>query len=151
MTEPTRMLVAAVCVIGVMVATAYLVSLTGPRASVAGPGPTAATGTGVIRSMVARLNAEAAGVTMTVGFVLVDTGASCGMEIRRGVALFHGDLPLRPDVTIQTTADVLADVLDRRRSVEDVLASEAMDIQGHPDQVRTFFACFTSPRCEPLD
>ncbi|MHC4716925.1 MAG: alkyl sulfatase C-terminal domain-containing protein [Planctomycetota bacterium] len=140
------MLLAAVCVLGIMVATAYLGSLTGPRLSKGGPGRAGGSSAEAVRAMGDRLNAQAAGdVHMTAGFVFVDTGAACGLEICGGLARFRTEFPTRPDVTIQTTSEVLDGLLRRESTVEAALASGSIEIDGGAAEAERFLGYFDPP------
>ncbi|HUU21136.1 MAG TPA: alkyl sulfatase C-terminal domain-containing protein [Phycisphaerae bacterium] len=150
MTGPTRMLLAAVCVLGIMVLVAYLGSLAGPRMTLGGPRQARCPGTVAVRAMDDRLDARAAkDVEMTVGFLFVDTGASCGLQITRGVARFHPDLPAAPDLTIQAGSDVVERILRREQTVQSAVAVGEMEIDGSEAEAARFFSYFAPSPAGP--
>jgi hypothetical protein len=76
-----------------------------------------------------RLKAEETlDVHMTFGIRLPDVKEGFGLEIRRGVAQFHGSLPENADVVLEMNRSVLENIL---------LGQGAMDNQGidppHPE------------------
>jgi hypothetical protein len=76
----------------------------------------------VIDAMRVRLDADKAADThLVVGFQFPDPQDACALEIRRGVAVFHDQLPEHTDAMITTTSGVIHQLLGGQTTPADAL------------------------------
>ena len=102
----------------------------------------------IISGLRVRLDAErSANTDLTAAFVLPDTTESCAIQLRRGVAVIHDNLPGRIDVTITIDAARVRD-LSRDFADADAVLAAASKVSD-PDIARTFFGYFDPLPTEP--
>jgi alkyl sulfatase BDS1-like metallo-beta-lactamase superfamily hydrolase len=100
----------------------------------------------LIQGMTVRLKAEDTLDThLTAGFRFPDTGEACGLEIRRGVAQFHDELPGKTDFTLTMPKRYFLAMAFGKATLEDGLSKGIAQLEGKPEQVARFFAAFDSP------
>jgi alkyl sulfatase BDS1-like metallo-beta-lactamase superfamily hydrolase len=94
-----------------------------------------------------RLKAEQTNdVKMTMGFVFPDVNESYALEIRRGVAQFHEQMPEKTDATLTLNKGTLNRVLLQQIKFQDaVIAGEIRISSGTTAVVQRFFSYFEPP------
>lgn len=98
----------------------------------------------VLANMIVQLKAEETlDVAMTVGFEITDLKETHAIEIRRGIAQFHGKIPAHTDVVIELTKKDVIDVLTGQTTFAAAAKSGAIKVrQGKIDDVARFFGFF---------
>ncbi len=105
----------------------------------------------VIESMRVRLDPEkAADANSTIGFKFTDIDEGNALEIRKGVAVFHDDLPDDADATFVATKDLLDRILIGETNVAQALADGELTIEGDNEAAEAFFGYFDPPDQEPI-
>lgn len=105
----------------------------------------------VIDAMRVRLDADKAADThLVVGFQFRDPQDACALEIRRGVAVFHDQLPEHTDAMIATTSGVIHQRLGGQTTPADALQAGDITITGDTATAQHFFTYFEPPSKDPI-
>jgi alkyl sulfatase BDS1-like metallo-beta-lactamase superfamily hydrolase len=101
----------------------------------------------VIRNMQVQLRAEdTLDVEMTLGMRVTDVDDAFALEIRRGIAEFHREIPEDADVLLSMTKNDVDRVLTGQTSFAASARDGSIQIQrGDADDVDRFFAYFETP------
>jgi alkyl sulfatase BDS1-like metallo-beta-lactamase superfamily hydrolase len=105
-----------------------------------------------VEGLTTRLKAEdTLDVTMTVGFRFPDTGESCGIALRRGVAQFDEQLPETTDMTLTLDKATLDRIRLGELTLRDALLAGAIHVGGRPaTELTRFFGYFEGPLTVPI-
>ncbi len=111
---------------------------------------------GVVRALPAAVKVEGMGlrlaaekaldVHVTMGFRFPDVGEAYALEVRRGIAEFHPQLPEKVDVSITLDDAYLSDILLGIGSFEEGIKSGKIQVDGDLNDLITFFSCFERPK-----
>ncbi len=105
----------------------------------------------VIESMRVKLDPEKAGdAESIVGFKFTDIGEDNALEIRKGVAVFHEEIPEGADATFVGTRDLLDRILLGETDVPAALKEGELTIEGDQKVAEAFFGYFDPPSEEPI-
>jgi alkyl sulfatase BDS1-like metallo-beta-lactamase superfamily hydrolase len=105
----------------------------------------------VIESMRVKLDPEKAGdAEQIIGFKFTDIDEDNALEIRKGVAVFHEEIPEGADATFVGTRDLLDRILLGETDVSKALADGELTIEGDQKVAEAFFAYFDPPSEEPI-
>ena len=103
------------------------------------PGPT-------LESLSVRLDAQkAVDTNLTLGIMFTDMKEGYGLEIRKGVCVFHDELPANTNATISISKPVFDDILLGETTVEEAAKKGDIRIDGDADSVTEFFSYFDPP------
>jgi alkyl sulfatase BDS1-like metallo-beta-lactamase superfamily hydrolase len=105
-------------------------------------------------------------VNMTFGIRLPDINEGFGLEIRRGVAQFHEELPDNVDVLLEINRFVLENILlgevelvgktgmhpytPQAGLISALESGKARITRGKPEDLKRFFSYFDQPSTEPI-
>ena len=105
-------------------------------------------------------------VNMTFGIRLPDVNEAYGLEIRRGVAQFHEELPDNVDVLLEINRSVLENILlgqvefagktgahpytPQAGMISALESGKAKIVRGKPEDLKRFFSYFDQPSTEPI-
>ena len=94
-----------------------------------------------------RLRAEQCGeVRQLVGIAIVDTGEAHALELRRGIAEFHPELPADAVETIRLARQQLVDLFIGKRNLANIVEqADSEAITGSRDKIAAFASCFETP------
>lgn len=94
-----------------------------------------------------RLKAEQCGeVRQLVGMVIADTGEAFALELRRGIAEFHPELPDAAVETIRLARQQLVDLFIGKRSLANIVEqADPVAIAGSRAKIAAFASCFETP------
>jgi len=111
---------------------------------------------GVARALPAAIKVEALGlrvaaekaidVHVKMGFRFPDVNESYAIEIRRGIAEFHSEMPEGVDVVLTLDDVYLSDILMGLASFEQGIKSGDIKVDGSMDDLIEFFSCFEKPK-----
>lgn len=105
----------------------------------------------IIESMRVNLDPEkAADADMTIGFRFTDVGEENALQVRRGVAVYHDDLPAGTDATFVSTKALLDRILLGETGLEQAIADGDVSVEGDPAAAEAFFGFFDPPATEPI-
>ena len=93
---------------------------------------------------------KAADAQVTIGFKFTDIDEGNALEIRKGVAVFHGELPEETDATFVGTKDLLDRILIGETNVAQALADGELTIDGDKAAAEAFFGYFDPPDQGPI-
>lgn len=97
----------------------------------------------IIESLRVRLDAEKTrDKHLTIGFHFTDINEGYGLEIRKGVCVFHSTLPKKTGGMLVTTKDVLNKVLLKETTLAKAITDGEVRIQGNAEMVQEFFNYF---------
>lgn len=106
--------------------------------------------TKVVESLRVRLDpTKTADIHLAIGFDFTDSGHSCTLEIRRGVAVYHDGLPIDTAATLILTDDVVHELLLHQTTPAEAMEAGKATVKGDQDKVREFFGYFDKPPTEP--
>ncbi len=106
-----------------------------------------------VEGFTTRLKAEQSfDVQMTMGFRFPDVKQSCGLEVRRGIAQFHPQMPDKTDVTLTLDKATLNHVLLGQAPFADAIRTGEIKItNGNVTDVQRFFSYFEQPFASPIE
>jgi alkyl sulfatase BDS1-like metallo-beta-lactamase superfamily hydrolase len=97
----------------------------------------------VIAALSARLDPKKAADThLTVAFKFTDLDKACALEIRRGVAEFHEQLPAKCDVVLKGSREALMSALVGAVPFPRALATGQVTVEGNVTELLRFRQCF---------
>jgi alkyl sulfatase BDS1-like metallo-beta-lactamase superfamily hydrolase len=100
----------------------------------------------LLEGMTVRLDPlKTADVHLTVGFRFTDTGRSCALEVRRGIAQLHESSPAEVDVTLNLTVNDLHRIMLRQTTFADALRTGDIKADGKQAELARFFGFFDAP------
>lgn len=103
----------------------------------------------LVQGMTTRLKAEEThDMNLTGGIHFTDVDEAYGIEIRRGVAQMHSDVPDNAAFTLSMPRLVMIGIGAGRLSLEDALASGQASLEGDLETVKLFMSKFDSPAQE---
>ncbi|QDU35546.1 Metallo-beta-lactamase superfamily protein [Poriferisphaera corsica] len=88
---------------------------------------------------------------ITMGFDFTDTGEQCGLQIRRGVAVFHPDMPSEVDVKLVSTKDVLDSIVLKQMTMKDAIDEHKIKVEGSRELMEEFFSYFEPPSTDNIN
>lgn len=105
----------------------------------------------VIESMKVKIDPEkSADAHSTIGFKFTDIDEGNAIEIRRGVAVFHDEIPEETDATFVGTKALLDRILLGETTLKQAFADGELTIEGDKEAAKTFFSYFDPPNSEPI-
>ncbi|WP_086149095.1 alkyl sulfatase dimerization domain-containing protein [Cellulosimicrobium sp. KWT-B] len=103
----------------------------------------------VVAGLRVRLDPDvAADVDLTVAWVFPDTGGSVALQVRRGVAVVHGEVPDDVDATLTIDAAAVRGLSKDLADADEVLARATTVTDA--DVVRRFLSCFDPVPTTPV-
>ena len=85
---------------------------------------------------------RSADADLVIGFRFTDPDSSCAVEVRRGVAVIHEQIPERAAATIVTTVAALRELVGSGGELAALADGVTSSIKGSGEDVTTFFGYF---------